>query len=85
MQSNQSTSDIDTGKEIESMARTRNTTGDISQKRMLSEREAQTYVGLGRSATRNYCQSIGAITHIGRRILFDRYKIDKALERSGNA
>lgn len=78
-------SDIDTGKEIESMARTRNTTGDITQKRMLSEREAQTYVGLGRSATRNYCQSIGAITHIGRRILFDRYKIDKALERSGNA
>lgn len=67
------------------MARTRNTNGDISQKRMLSEKEACCYVGLGRSATRNYCQSIGAITHIGRRILFDRYKIDKALERSGNA
>lgn len=67
--------------------RTRNTNGDIAQapKRMLSEKEACCYIGLGRSSTRNYCQSIGAITHIGRRILFDRYKIDKALERSGNA
>lgn len=54
---------------------------DISQKRMLSEKEAQGYLGIGRTKCRNFCQSIDAVMHIGSRILYDRYVIDEYLNK----
>ena len=57
---------------------------DISQKRMLSEKEAQVYLGIGRTKCRNFCQSIGAILHIGSRILYDKKVIDTYLNDYNN-
>lgn len=52
---------------------------DITQKRMLSEKEAQIYVGIGRSSIRKLGKNINAIQHIGSRILYDRLVIDRYL------
>lgn len=59
----------------------RNETSAFSDKRMLSWSEASGYVGLGRTRTREFCEQIGAVRKIGRRILFDRYAIDRALDK----
>lgn len=57
----------------------RTITTDITQKRMLSEKEAQVYVGIGRSSIRKLGNNINAIQHIGSRILYDRLVIDRYL------
>ena len=46
---------------------------------MLSEKEAQGYLGIGRTKCRNFCKGIDAVVHIGSRILYDRYVIDEYL------
>lgn len=51
---------------------------DLSEKRMLSRDEASEYIGLGRTSTIAFCQKIGAVKHVGRRALYDRFVIDKA-------
>ena len=56
-----------------------NTIG-ISEKRMLSEKEAGTYLGIGRAKTREFCKKINAVTHIGTRVLYDRTVIDAYLD-----
>lgn len=53
------------------------TVKDFSLKRMLSEKEARIYTGLGRNSVRNLAEKIGAIHHYGRRILYDRWIIDE--------
>lgn len=65
--------------------RVRNNNTDITQKRMLSEREAQTYLGLGRSSTRKLGDKIKAIQHIGSRVLYDRYVLDSYLNENAGA
>lgn len=50
---------------------------NYKNKRMLSWDEAREYCGLGRTSVRNYCDKIGATWHYGKRVLFDREKIDK--------
>lgn len=59
----------------------RKNTADISQKRMLSEKEAQAYLGLGRTKTRELCKEINAVTHIGTRVLYDKVILDKFLDQ----
>lgn len=58
---------------------------DVTQKRMLSEKEAQTYLGLGRSSTRKLGDKIKAIQHIGSRVLYDRYVLDSYLNENAGA
>ena len=54
----------------------------FDQKRMLSEKEAGTYLGLGRGKTREFCKDIKAIMHIGSRVLYDRTVIDSYLNNA---
>lgn len=53
----------------------------MENKRMLSEKEGMRYCGLGRNRFRDFAFSNGAVVHIGRRILFDKQKLDNALDR----
>lgn len=60
----------------------RKNTADISQKRMLSEKEAQVYLGLGRTRTRELGKEINAVMHIGSRILYDKVILDEFLDQN---
>lgn len=51
--------------------------------RLMSLSEAQIYCGLGRNTTREWCESIGAVIHVGSRILYDRKRIDEAIDGMG--
>ena len=53
---------------------------EFSEKRMLSTSEMANYVGLGRDAAREFAESAGAMRKYGRRVLFDRKVLDKALD-----
>ena len=53
-------------------------------KRLLSEDEAQEYLGLKRTKCREFGEKINCIKHIGRRVLYDRNVLDEALD-SGDA
>ena len=50
-------------------------------KRLLSTREAATYLGVGLKKARDYCEKVGAVRRFGKSILFDRVIIDQALNR----
>lgn len=52
------------------------------QKRLFSIEEAVTYLGLGKSSTRKFLESIGAKQQIGRRVLYDKAIIDQHLNNS---
>lgn len=58
--------------------RKRQSTGD--EKRLFSLTEAANYIGMGKNRTRTYMDEIGATVFFGRRVLFDRKKIDLALD-----
>ena len=62
------------------MARKRADHIAFSEKRMLSALEMQSYVGLGRKQARAFAESVGAMRKYGRRVLFDRKVLDKALD-----
>lgn len=50
--------------------------------RLMGIEELQTYLGLGRNRAMDFAQRSGAVVDIGfRRLLYDRYKIDKEIER----
>lgn len=49
-------------------------------KRMLSEKEAQDYLGLKRGKCREFGDKVKAVKHIGRRVLYDRKILDAALD-----
>ncbi len=51
----------------------------MQEKRMFSITEAGNYIGLGRTKTMEFCKEIGAVVHIGRRVLYDREIIDQAI------
>lgn len=50
-------------------------------KRLLNMQEVCNYTGLGPTKMRTWAKEIGAMKHIGRRVLFDRVAIDKAIEQ----
>lgn len=51
----------------------------MREKRMFNVSEAGSYLGLGRTKTMEFCNEIGATVHIGRRVLYDREVIDRAI------
>ena len=53
---------------------------NITVKRMLQESEVTGYLGIGRTKARELCKDIGATVHLGRRVLYDRMKIDEYLD-----
>ena len=53
-----------------------------AEKRMLSEKEARVYLGLGRGKTREFCNDIKATMHIGSRVLYDKMVIDSYLDKA---
>ena len=55
-----------------------------AQRRLLSISEAAVYLGLGKSATRSYLESINAKVKIGRRTLYDKHTIDTALNTANS-
>lgn len=48
-----------------------------SEKRMLDANEVCVYLSLGRNKGIEFAKSIGAEVKIGRRVLYDKVKIDK--------
>lgn len=48
-------------------------------KRLLNLQEFSNYTGLGKTKGREWAEKHGAIRHIGRRLLFDRFVIDRVL------
>lgn len=48
--------------------------------RLMSMDQGAAYVGLGRTAFREYAAKIGAVRHIGRRVLYDKHVIDSAID-----
>ena len=60
-----------------------NVMGSISDKRMLNIKEVCIYTGMGQTRARQYMDTIGATNQFGRRVLFDKYVIDSALDESG--
>ena len=51
--------------------------------RLLDLNELQIYVGLGRNKAIEWGKSIKADVHIGRRVLYDKSVIDRALDKMG--
>lgn len=49
-------------------------------KRLLNVSELCNYIGMGKSRGVGWAKGIGAAKRIGRRVLFDRYIVDKAIE-----
>lgn len=54
-------------------------TGNIAEKRLLNIKEVCSYIGVGQTQARKYMDEIGATKRFGRRALFDKTVIDKAL------
>ncbi|ETP71100.1 hypothetical protein UYO_2958, partial [Lachnospiraceae bacterium JC7] len=52
-------------------------------KRLLDAKEVCIYTSMGRNSCRAFCENIGAVRKIGKRVLFDRVIIDKALDLMG--
>ncbi len=58
-----------------------NTTEEAVVNRMLSIREAQSYLSLSRNTTRAFCEKANAVVRIGGRVLVDRFALDDALDK----
>ena len=54
--------------------------GEISEKRLLNLEEVTIYIGMGKVTSRKYMDEIGAVRKFGKRVLFDKIVIDKALD-----
>ena len=52
----------------------------VIEKRMLTEKEAQIYLNMSRATCRKFGEDCGAVKKIGRKILYDKPILDKALE-----
>lgn len=60
--------------------RLRETTQNLTDKRLLSPSEACIYSGLGRSKMRELAEQAGAVKRFGRRVLIDKVKLDAAID-----
>lgn len=49
--------------------------------RLLTIEQLQAYCGIGRNSAMKFGREAGAEIRIGRRVLFDRERIDKAIEK----
>ena len=58
---------------------------DFEGKRLLSEADGMKYVGLQRTKFRQWAAEIGAVRHIGARVLYDRVTIDRACDALADA
>ena len=54
--------------------------GAIENTRMLAADQAEQYVGMGRTSFRAWADKIGATRKFGRRVMFDKVVIDRALD-----
>lgn len=63
----------------------RETSADYQSKRLLSANEIAEYTGLGRNTARKFAEEAGAVRKYGRRVLFDRVALDKAIDRMEKA
>ncbi len=57
----------------------------MSEKRLLNKSEFCKYIGMGHTKAEAWAKEIGAVKHIGRRVLYDRVIIDKAIDKIGQA
>ena len=57
-----------------------NQTIGVNEKRLLNVSELCAYTGLGRNKGMEFAKEIGAMVKIGRRSLFDKVKIDNAID-----
>lgn len=55
----------------------------MNGKRLLSVSEFCLYTGLGTSKGMAWAKEIGAVRHIGRRVLIDRVVIDRVIDEMG--
>ena len=54
--------------------------------RLLNLPQAMTYTGIGKTNLKKWLTEIGAVVRVGRKVLYDRETIDKAItERKGLA
>ena len=60
--------------------RTREHSGRLSEKRLLDALELAEYVGMGRNSARKFAEEAGALRRYGKRVLFDRVVIDRAVD-----
>lgn len=56
------------------------TKGAIEDTRMLAADQAEQYTGMGRTTFRAWADKIGATRKFGRRVMFDKVVIDRALD-----
>lgn len=59
----------------------RETSADYQNKRLLSANEIAEYTGLGRNTARRFAEEAGAVRKYGRRVLFDRFALDRAIDQ----
>ena len=58
--------------------------GNIAEKRLLNIDELSAYTGLGKTSVRQWAEKAGAAKHFGRRVLFDKSIIDRALDNAAD-
>lgn len=56
----------------------------MKEKRLMDIHEAAAYISMGTVCARQWLGQIGAVRYFGRRVLFDRAVIDKALNMTGS-
>ncbi len=56
----------------------------MKDKRLMDTHEAAEYISMGTVCARQWLEQIGAVRYFGRRVLFDRAVIDKALNMTAS-
>lgn len=57
---------------------------DLKNKRLLDISELMEYTGLGKTGATKWGKDNGCIVRVGRRVLYDRVKVDKAIDSMGS-
>lgn len=57
-----------------------NITNEMYGKRLLNVKELCAYIGMGHTRAEAWAREHGALKRIGRRVLYDRVAIDKAID-----
>lgn len=59
----------------------RETRNSLTEKRLLSIKDLCAYTGRGRNQATAWGREIGAEVKFGKRVFFDRYVVDRAIDR----
>lgn len=59
---------------------TRKSVEETNNKRLLNLNELMIYIGIGRNKAIDFGKESGAIVRIGRRVLYDRKKVDEYID-----